>query len=301
MEHSSLLSVCIPVYKRVEFLIKLVEKIPSTYDVNISDNGGFLIQADKIKASNIRISPSSSVLTMFENWNRAADLVTSDWFIIPGDDDIVFGDKLPQVERYIEKYPDAGIIVFGHELIDGDGKVKGEWCPSEELYLSQPHGFRPFSRGVPARWPSIVFNSKKFRETGGFDTSFKNTASDSLLMQSMSLRFPVAFIPEIMGQYRVWEDSGTSKQIMTNEWFEQIDMWIEKLGKEISANAAASKLYDMDKIQTDIVFSNQMFALSRMNKSGIGRAEKRSFINGLSRPRKLSWIDRLRLLRALYM
>lgn len=288
MINQNQISVCVPTYKRLELLTYLLSNIPEDIEVKLSDNGGHVIRSGYRSLSNVTAYPTDKIITMFENWDRATDLITTDWFIIPGDDDIIKKEMFTEALKAIQKYPDAGMIIFGHEIIDGNNNVTDKWCPQKETKLLAPDGFNEVKNGVAARWPSIVFNTERFRSVGKFDTDFKDTASDSWLIQKMSLNFPVVFVPKIMGQYRVWKDGGTARQIIRKDWFEQIDLWMRKLEEYFDAHPDTALKYDIRKIKSDIMYSNQIFALRQMKCNGSSPLERYRFIKGIPRLPKYS-------------
>ena len=208
------LSICIPTYKRLDYLHKLVDSIPEDYPIYISDNGGF-IPDDFFNRKNVIISHLPEVVPMFSNWNNAINMVETDWFIIPGDDDVLFPEQLSLVEKNIDDYSDCAYIAYSYDLVDENDNVVGGWQPDCSKRYDKVDGFRMIQRSVPFRWPSIVINVEKSRSVGNFDESFSFTASDSLYLQTLAIKYPIALINNKIGQYRVWGNSFTNKRIFT--------------------------------------------------------------------------------------
>lgn len=299
MSTSQQLSVCIPAYRRSEYLRLLVSGLPADFPIFISDNGGF-ITAEKLSwTPNVTLAPCENVLSMFRNWNRAISLCDTEWFILPGDDDIVFSDRLPLVRELIGKYPDAGCLIFGYENIDSQGNVLSEWHPQERKVYRNPEGFREFRYGVLARWPAIVFRTEAVKAIGGFDTDFTNTASDSLLMQNMALHFPIVFVPEILGQYRIWENSGTSKLICEREWFDNIELWMNKLGRLLNTGNDASPAEDIRTIASVVTTDNLSVALNNLRTRNVSLKDRLYFLRNMPKAFPLKTRDKLRLTKAL--
>ena len=275
------LSICIPFYKHKAELLKLLSAIPHDIPVKISDDSSTLKREELPEGLIVDIKPASKGRSIFENWNRASDMVQSEWFIIPGDDDIIYWEKLPLVTEAIKKYSDAGLIIFGHDYIDETDKVIDSWMPDEEIYANSREAFKYFQYGVSARWPAIVFNTAKFREMGKFDIEFQNTAADSYLIQKLALNYPVALISKKIGAYRLWSNQLTSSLIVTKSWFEQLELWMNKLQKDLD-HVGNDCLYDLNQIKTRIYFENQVASLSQMRelKKG-GRWQRFIFLSEL--------------------
>lgn len=253
------LSICIPTYKRVDCLISLVNSIPEKYPVCISDNGNY-VNDTFFKRRNIKISHHKDVVHMFANWNRAISLVDTDWFILPGDDDILFIDVLDEVVSYIEKYSDCAYLAFEYDNIDNNGGRTQGWRTEKERYLIPPKSFDYVAKGCPFSWPAIVINTKKSREIGNFDEEFKFTASDNLYLQSLAIQYPIALINKVLGGNRIWNNSTAVNKISSREWFEQCKLWQSKLNMLL-----VNKEYNtanIEQINDYVIYDNLCAALT---------------------------------------
>ena len=173
------LGVAIPTYNRSVLLDKLLSSIPANVPVSVSDNGSFTDVTIKQKFKNADFISHSSVIDVFENWNVAAKNSNAKWLLIPSDDDLFYGDAFDTARNYITKYPNADMLIFGHELIDGDGNSREGWSPKQEIEYIAPTGFEIFKYGVDARMPSIVFKTSSLKRLNYFDEYYKLTSGDS--------------------------------------------------------------------------------------------------------------------------
>ena len=285
------ISVCIPTYNRVELLTQFVDKIPEEIQVCISDNGNY-VKEDVFSRGNIKMTHEDKVVPPVTNWNKAISLVETEWFIIPGDDDFILPDMFSSVNDSINKYEDCGLIIYGYDIINGKGEVRKGWIPQDEQYMKVPASFYYMQRSIPFRWPSIVINTNKCREIGCLDTDFVCTASDSLFLQYMAIKYPIALIPKILGLYRVWGGSETSSRILTEEWFSELRLWQEKLRVLLND---ADILYDSKKVG-DQVFCDNLVTAFEMNKH-LSIKDKISFLRKVGLPYNAGLKDILRLIK----
>lgn len=262
------LSICIPTYNRIELLRQFVNQIPEEIPVCISDNGNY-IKDFLFTRKNIKIRHIKNVVPPVTNWNSAISLVETEWFLIPGDDDFIFPNMLLSVCNTIKKYADCGLIIYGHDIINGEGDIRKGWCPANERYLKVPDSFYYMQRYIPFRWPSIIINTRRCREIGCLDTEFVCTASDSLFLQHMAIKYPVALIPEVLGLYRIWDGSETSGKILTEAWFSELKLWQEKLEVILKNNNVPSNTKKRrDQVKSDnLIYAFKISTnLSAMNK-----------------------------------
>jgi len=227
----------IPTYNRNEYLKRLLHSIPASLNANfaISDNGNYVreetIQVHRDKTA---IVSSEEVIGMYDNWNKVIGLVKTDWFFIPSDDDLYYPEELHIIGEALSKYPNADVIIFGHNVIDENDNILSKWIPDNEKQYPKPNGFYQFQYGVNARFPSILFRTEHVRKMGGIDTSYSFTAGDSLLIQKCLINGNTVFIDRIIGAYRTWPNNFTNQLIASKEWLEKIDRWQDEIALELS-------------------------------------------------------------------
>lgn len=262
------LQVAIPTYNRSELLGKLLSSIPKNVKVSVSDNGSFTDKELKIKYTNATFISNPIVLDVFANWNVAAKNATSEWVIIPSDDDLFYDNTFKIIQVYIEKYPDVDMLVFGHDLID-ECDVKSEgWCLKNEILYDCPFGFDVFKYGVDARMPAVVFKKSMLQKMGYFDENYKLTSGDSDLIQRVLLSGKVAFIPEKVAAYRVWNGALTHQKIATKLWLSEIDFWqnkIKSLGIK-SYMEKGLKSINFDAVKDEVYARNLLAGISKIRK-----------------------------------
>lgn len=228
---STELVIAIPTYNRLDLLKKLVDTIPSYVGISISDNGHYIQNNNFFNKKNIKITSHDQVLDMFDNWNSSIiESEARDGYIaITSDDDIYLKGSFDIISTYLNNKK-ADIYIFGHHIINSKDEIKSTYCPKKLEYLQAPYGFEKFKYEVKARMPSIFFKKEFLDEIGYFDSKiFSITAADSELIQRALIKGRVAFIPEVVSAYRVWEGNFTNALIATSRWLEEIDSWTSKV------------------------------------------------------------------------
>jgi len=261
----------IPTYNRNEYLKKLLNSIPRSLNANfaISDNGGYVeeetIQKHKART---KLVASDNIIDMYDNWNKAIGLVQTTWFFIPSDDDVYYEEKLPVVATALQKYPNADIIIFGHDVIDENDSFLSRWIPEKEQEYLSPTGFSLFKYGVSARFPSILFRTSHVNKMGGIDPSYKFTAGDSLLIQKCLVNGNAVFINEVIGAYRTWPNNYTNKLIASTEWLDKVDRWQDEIGYELKKCGIPN--VDPKKVKDEVYAQNLLNGIQVMKKNKEG-------------------------------
>ena len=273
----SSLGIAIPTYNRQEQLESLLETIPEHIPTYISDNGSCLTESFRKKFPQARVSAvTGNIITMFENWNRAARLVSQDWIIIPSDDDIYYPQSFETVSQYLDRYAQADMIVFGHNVVDENYRIIGRWVPKTLDDLSTPSGFKHFKYGVDARMPSIIFRRSLLEAIGFFDEEFMVTAADSYMIQRASLLGRTVFVPLIISGYRVWTQGTTHGTISTQAWLKEIVQWGDKLEQQLKKVPMYAS--EIGHIRSEIYARNLHAGLSHLRNKGFHLKAVRHFL-----------------------
>lgn len=227
------LSVCIPTYNRPTELENLLRSIPPHVAINVSDNGNSLGSEYRDRYPGIVFaSPgnSSDVIPVYANWNAAARMASTEWLMLPSDDDIYYPNSFQTVFSSIQENSGADIFIFGHHIIGENYEVLRTWQPQARA-VQAPDGFEDVKFGVEARMPSIVIKRSAMEHLGFFDENYVLTASDSELIQRALLKLNVVFVPNVVSGYRVWAQSLTRTTQATSAWMTEIDLWGCKMAK----------------------------------------------------------------------
>lgn len=224
------LAISIPTYNRQYYLTKLINSIPESTQITVSDNGSFLTDVEFYSHPNLIKISHSDVLPIFENWNASIiSAPKTDYIAIPSDDDCYIKSEFPFIVETLNEF-DADVFIFGNNFIDEHDGVLGSYCPKEYSVLKAPLGLEKFFYSVDVRMPSIIFRKSFLDEIGYFDqNSFTLTAADSELIQRALLLGNTVFVPKIISCYRVWPGGLTDQKIASKHWLDEIDIWTNKI------------------------------------------------------------------------
>jgi len=287
------IGVSIPTYNRPNELRALLRSLPAGVAAWVSDNGALLPPEFRQEFPDVQFkSLPGAPVGMFANWNSAARMATTDWVLVPSDDDIYYADSFDRIGAALDAHPSAGIVVFGHHVVGDAYEIVASWCP-EAAVLRAPHGFEPFKRGVHARMPAIAFRRTALEELGYFDERYVYAASDSDLVQRALLAYDAVYVPEIVAGYRVWQQGATRTTLATPGWLADIEYWgskMERLLRAIPEYAGQAR-----QVREELYASNLLAGLGLLRRQGAS-AECRAHFRRSRFPLRARWTTQLRIL-----
>ncbi len=264
------LTIAIPTYNRNDYLIKLLKTIPASFTgkVVVSDNEGHVTPEIKNTFSNVTFISTNHKLDMFQNWNVALENVTTEWFVMPSDDDLFCKGSFEKIDLILKQNPQGDIFIFGHNVIDENDSIISFWTPEKFKSFENVEGFKTFMKGVAARCPSIIMRTELVKKMELFDESLEFTAADSLLIQKCLLYGKSFFVPEIISSYRVWPNNFTNQLVATKRWMDKIEMWVDKLGYVLKTDFFNFFTEAQIKnIKDEIYAQNLLAGISKIRKS----------------------------------
>jgi GT2 family glycosyltransferase len=297
MEKSKKLGIAIPTYNRENYLRILLNSIPEEIEVAISDNGNCTSPEFKNEFSNREFYGTDTPLKIFDNWRKSIEHLDTEWICLASDDDIFYENAFVSFFNYHKKFPDAEIIIFGHDFIDENGKVLGDWKTPHLIMADAPDGYNEFKFGVDSRQISVFFTKKLYQRVGGLDETFKVTAADSDFMQQALINGKALFVPEIVAGYRIWTKSVTNSFNVTKEWMEEVTLWQAKIQKELSKLG-----FPKGEIATntnEVLARNLLSGLYTLRKQGVGLKKSVNYLNEHKFPVHATLKTQLKILQCL--
>ena len=290
------LAISIPTYNRQYYLTKLINSIPESTQITVSDNGNFLTGVEFYSHPNLIKISHSNVLPIFENWNSAIiSAPETDYIAIPSDDDYYIKDEFPFIIKTLNEF-DADVFVFGNNFVDEHDDVLGSYCPKEYSVLKAPLGFKKFFYSVDVRMPSIIFRKSFLDEIGCFDqNSFTLTAADSELIQRALLLGNTVFVPKIISCYRVWPGGLTDQKIASKHWMDEIDIWTNKI---VELGKAKNITINWNKYKDEVYARNLTAGVSNLYKAK-KYSESLSYFKTMRYPKYALIKTKLRLFKCL--
>lgn len=293
------IAVAVPTYLRPEYLLALTQSLPPQVPISVSDNAGSMAGLLTPFGVNVVIHHADNQIPIFANWNRALFFVPGETthVLIPSDDDLYLPGAIDAVQAALRRHPDADMIVFGCDYVDEHGNTREGWCPAKEYVCEPGDGFLAFEHGVTARMPGVIFRRAFLNRIGAFDERFVLTAADSELIQRAALLGRTAFVPIVIGLYRVWTGSLTHSSQATDLWMDEIDLWTAKIAALLKAGHQPSgPVININQYRDEILARNLLAALGNLlNKGEVDQAC--DFLRRHPVPSHATLPTRLRLLR----
>lgn len=165
------ISICIPAYKRVDYLQRLLESILSQnfkdFEVIITDDSPdesvFVLQQKYEKFFRLVYKKNETALGTPENWNEAIRLAKGQWIKLMHDDDwFASPDSLEKFVSLINNHPEADFIFSGSSFIRNNKVFGGMHISSWQLNLLKQNPSNLYFKNFIGP-PSVVIhrNEKK--------------------------------------------------------------------------------------------------------------------------------------------
>ncbi len=155
----------------------------------------------------VRIETNAQQQGVVNVLNRGLALATGDYVAFLAADDEVYPDFLAKLSELLSANPDAGLAAARVEIRDGAGRPTGErpvvrptwqarFVPPGEARAQLTKADNFFLGQV------IVYNRQHVQTLGGFDAT-TGSLSDGILQRRLAVRWGYAFMPEVLGMWRV--------------------------------------------------------------------------------------------------
>ena len=124
-------------------------------------------------AGRLPVRAQSATLPLVDNMNRAVEIATGEWVMQLDDDDYLLpGAGEAMLEAIQRAGPEEAVLLFGVEIVDGDGVRRREQRFRHERYLEPREALRRLLRNSSfVREPTAVVRRTAMEEEGLFDTS----------------------------------------------------------------------------------------------------------------------------------
>ncbi len=244
-------SVILPVHNGGHYLKDCVKSILAqtytNFNLVILENASSddtLSWLTSLKDDRILIIPSTSLLTIEENWQRITSVPKNEFITLIGHDDILYADFLQQIDSLVNKYPDARLYHTHFNLIDAGGeiirpskKMQAYFTFNEllESFLTQQidsmgTGYVMRAKdydamdGIPVKYPSLLFADfdlwLRLAEKGGMAVAsetcfaFRIHQSTTGTSQDVKLHKALGIYVEFLKSLTV--KNGIAKKIITD-------------------------------------------------------------------------------------
>ncbi|MDS1116956.1 glycosyltransferase [Gordonia westfalica] len=162
------------------------------------------------------------------NFRRCVDLVTADWFVVMGCDDVMHADYLATVRSLTLHHPDASVIAPGVDVIDENGRtvrplgdrMKNVLAPSHATVLSGERLATSLYHGNWTYFPSLLWRTAAVRAVG-FRPGLEIVLDLALLVDLAADDGSLVYDPEVVFSYRRHSASVSSVQAVDGRRFDE--------------------------------------------------------------------------------
>jgi glycosyltransferase involved in cell wall biosynthesis len=150
-------------------------------------------------------------LPLVENMNRAVEISSGQWVMQLDDDDYLLpGAGAAMLEAIRRAPPGEAVLLFGVQIVDGDGVARRQQRFRRERYLEPKAALRRLLRNSSfVREPTAVVRRTAMDEEGLFDTSVGDTTDTDMWVRLFS-RYGVRCLPQVTCAYTIHEAAATT-------------------------------------------------------------------------------------------
>lgn len=216
---SSLVTIAIPVYRRMKYLPGVLRSVAAqdyeNIDILVSDNGcngpelRDLIDSHLDRPWRMRRNPESvSICTHF---NQVLDEAQGEYFVLLSDDDEISPAFVSSLVGVLDRNDHVDVALPRLEVIDENGDVRQRRnadTPPPEIMSGD--GFLETWCGSAYNFVCFVTTmarTSKVRDTGGYPELEGGTSTDNAVLLKLSLNGSVGFVEDAVFRYRVYEAS----------------------------------------------------------------------------------------------
>ncbi len=244
-------SIILPVRNGAAYVKECVNSILSqtNNDFNLlvldnNSNDGTLQWLQSLSDPRIVIFPSATSLSMERNWGRIKTINKNEFITIIGHDDILLPDYLTEMNRLIEKHPQAGLYQAHFDFIDSAGKFIRHCLPMDEVQDAQEFLAFQFNRSMDSMGTGYMMRSKDYDALGGIPTHYPNLMfADYHLWVELTMISYKATTPGIWFNYRI-QDTNVSKLTNGEQYQLAFEKYVRFLIKLRNENEKIRKVID---------------------------------------------------------
>lgn len=203
-------SIILPVRNGGEYLKLCVNSIlnqsHNDFNLLVLDNNSTDGSAEWIatlKDNRIKIHHSESSLPIEENWGRIKNIEKNEFMTMIGHDDVLHLDYLAEMNRLIDKHPNASLYQAHFNYIDKDGLVTRKCLPMDEVQQSYEFLACQMNRTIDSTGTGYMMRSIDFDKAGGMPSRYPNLIfADYELWITLASKSYKATSPKVCFLYR---------------------------------------------------------------------------------------------------
>jgi GT2 family glycosyltransferase len=219
-----LLSITMPTRNRSQLLeralasvLRALEPVAEQVEVTVSDGSDDDAAEQVVQRfladwpGGYRYVHNRPALPLIANMNRSVEISSGEWVQQLDDDDYLLpGAGATILDAIRASAPHEHVLIFGADIVDGDGVRKREQTFRRERYLAPPEALRRLLRNSSfVREPTVVVRRSALEQQGLFDVSVGDVADTDMWVRLFS-RYGVRCMPRLTCAYTIHPAAATS-------------------------------------------------------------------------------------------
>jgi|CXWL01.1.fsa_nt_gi glycosyltransferase involved in cell wall biosynthesis len=212
---SRLVTIAIPIYKRLEYLPGVLRAVElqnyPNIELIVSDNGqnGSKVTEliDRHFSRPYRFRQNAVTVNIPSHYHQILSEATGEYFIWLADDDLISPNFVSELADTLENHPEVSVAIARQEIIDTTGRVVRRSSEDVPVFLSGEEFIRSWTKYKYENYSTLLARTEDLKACGGFANFPRGTASDDAIMIKLCLKGSVAFNTRCAFQYRWHETS----------------------------------------------------------------------------------------------
>lgn len=215
---SKLVTVGIPIYRRLEYLPNVLKIVDSqdypNIELIVSDNGmnGPAVSeiVDRHYCRHYRLRRNPSTVGMSIHFNQIIQEASGEYFVLLADDDEISSNYVSELVNLLERYPQASLAMAVQETVDETGTLVRRSTEQMPEILSGPDFIRAVWGTHEFGYESLstfLARTRNLIASGGFPDFWKGSGNDDALLVKLSLDNFIALSSRCVFRKRCYESS----------------------------------------------------------------------------------------------
>jgi glycosyltransferase involved in cell wall biosynthesis len=207
---AALVTIAIPIYKRLEYLPGLLEAVAlqdyPNLELIVSDNGqngSAVVDAVRGHYSRpYRVRQNSTTVSIPAHYSQVLSEAKGKYFVWLADDDSIGSTFVSELVAILEQHPEVSVAIAQQEVIDASGRVLRRSSDRVPDFLSGEEFVRNWTAYGYENYSTVMARTGDVRQCGGYGDFANGTASDDALLIKLCLRGAVALSKRCIFRYR---------------------------------------------------------------------------------------------------